>query len=1674
MKSNWRIWLTVLAVLLLGVFALDARTSAVAQQDPNGPTVQSSDPVTPKLSPALRDLPQTIPERKLDREEINPKKNPGLFLPDFGLTGTDTKNQDPLAPNGVNSGYTPAPIFTFEGQGNFNMYTPPDTTGDVGPNHYVQMVNVQTAVYNKSGTFLGSWPNNALWTGFGGPCENDNDGDPIVLYDDMADRWMLSQFAISTGLEQCVAISTTPDPTGTYYLYDFPMPDFPDYPKLGVWPDGYYMGTNTGYPNQYYAHVLDRASMLAGAPATRQSVGGNANFLMPADADGPTPPPAGMPGTFYTFYDGGYPNHPAGVDRLAIYEFDVDWATPANSTFGLVTELPIAGFNYTVCGFFAGDCVPQPAAAGGQKLDTVDPWPMVRLQYRNFGGYQAMVGNFTVDVDGTDWAGIRWFELRNPGAGWTLRQEGTFAPDADHRFMGSIAMDGSGNIALGYSVSSSSTNPAIRYTIHTMGDPLGTMQAEASMFEGGGVNQGPYDRWGDYSAMVVDPTDQCTFWYTNEYHDVPESSFMWNTRIGTFKVPGCTGGLGPTGTLDGNVYDSVTMTGIAGADIQATSPITYSGSTTSDANGDYAMMLPEYSGYDVTGSAYGYVPNTITSVGVVSGTTTTLDIPLTLATFYTVDGVVTDVNTGWPLYANIDINGYPGDSIWSDPETGYYSISLPEGITYTFDVAAWVPGYLPGGGDVGPLTADATENFALDVDVAACVAPGYTLDVNGTFSDFEGGVPPAGWTVVDNAGNGVVWTTIAGSGESGNYTNGSGEAATVSSDAFGTADFDTELQTNVFDTTGWPGMTLEYTVNYQNYANEDFLDVDISTDGGATWTNVLSWNEDHGAFRATPGEDVSLDLSANVGFANTVLRWHYYDPALDDWEWYAQIDDVLLGNVSCLPPADGGLVVGNVYDDNTLDALNGAMVDNKDGYTAEAVATPFDLAVDDAFYTIFSPSGSKTFTATLSGYATDVQSVTVVISDTVAQDFYLGAGWLDADPDSLHVTLDMGISTTVSLNLDNLGSAAADFDLQEVDDGFQPALVLSIPASDGNFPRGNAAPSAGAAPIAVMEGGVPLSDLLAPLGTVAYATEAANSFHTAFDLDVPEVLPNLGAFVPANFPGAGEFVNGLVYVADTGNIMYELDPATGAVLDTYPVTAPPGGETYSGMALDPTSGMVYASSTNISTSSIFTVDVETGIATLIGPITGSACNIAIAIDGTGQIYGYDICTDDFWAIDKNTGAGTSIGSIGFDANFGQGMGWDPATDQIYLVAFNSGTSQVELRIADRVTGNTVLMGVLGSTNPGGLVQLPWLGVPIGVDTDIPWLSEDPITGTISAAGTQMIDVTFDAGVPEVTQPGDYHATLKVKNDTPYGTLSVPVTMTVDTPADWGKLEGTVTGLGYCDLDPAALEDAEVIITDSGGVTSTLMTDPNGYFSRWLDEAGSPYAIGVSAAEHEVGYASGVSVSGGVTTTVDFDLRWLQPCVSVDPETYEVTVAQGYSTTVGLDIDNAGAVSTTFELVETNGGFVTTTLFVDMPGRSLDNNSMAKSGPETPSEREAYSFIMGPVTLSANTFDVLILTPDGDVSVLSAALAPFTDLSVTVWDAGTNGEPSVADLLAFDVVILGNDLLWNNMDKTIVGNNLADYIDQGGKIIEGLYIQSFDNWGFAGRYMTDGYSPFTLA
>jgi hypothetical protein len=455
----------------------------------------------------------------------------------------------------------PAPIITFNAQPNVNGVVPPDSNGTVGPNHVVTMVNLTFQIFDKSGnSLLGPTANNTIWSGFGGDCQTDNSGDPVVLYDKAADRWLFSQFTASgPTFFECVAISTTNDPTGSFFRYSIATgTNFPDYPKAGIWPDAYYFSTreflNTGPFAGVGAYALNRAQALAGNPNPQiisfltPPVGLGANVgdgLLPSDWDGPTPPPTGSPNFFVGSQDNNGP-YGATSDALNLYRFHADFANPPNSTFTLAATIPTAPFNSILglCPPNSRACIPQPGTT--TKIDHLGyrQRPLFRLAYRNFGDHEAMVTNQSVSAGNGpngEVSGIRWWEIRDPNGTPVIFQEGTYAPgltDGIHRWMGSIAMDNQGNIALGYSASNGSNPavfPSVRYTGRLAGDPLGQMTlGEADIVTGTGSQTTTLSRWGDYTSMSLDTDDQ-TFWHVNEWVPTTSSS-GWVIRVGAFKI----------------------------------------------------------------------------------------------------------------------------------------------------------------------------------------------------------------------------------------------------------------------------------------------------------------------------------------------------------------------------------------------------------------------------------------------------------------------------------------------------------------------------------------------------------------------------------------------------------------------------------------------------------------------------------------------------------------------------------------------------------------------------------------------------------------------------------------------------------------------------------------------------------------------------------------------------------------------------------------------------------------------------------------------------------------------------------------------------------------------------------------------------------------------------------
>jgi len=519
------------ALLAAGCGGQDINSSAEANIGP--PQLEVSAAVQHDVSPPLRNIVSAPSASNLKEHPIH----------SLALTGPMDAADPVVQPFfGIAATVTAGLSFPGIGNGDYGFSpnaAPPDTNGAVGATQYVQWVNESFAVFDKStGAIAAGFPKagNSLWAGFGGGCETNNDGDPIAQYDSIANRWILTQFSVSTTpFLQCVAVSTTADATGTYnrYAFSYGNTQFPDYPKLGVWPDAYYITFNIFNNGTTFAGAklcaYDRAAMIAGAAATQECFQLSSSFggVLPSDIDGTTLPAAGTPNPLVNF----------GSNSLNLFRFHADFATPANATLSGPTNFAVAPFTVACRG---GTCIQQPNTR--QQLDSLADRLMYRLAYRNNGGSESWVVNHSVKAGGNNHSqiiGVRWYELKGLGAGTpSVFQQGTFSPDSTSRWMGSIAMDKNGNIALGYSASSSSVFPSVRYTGRGPADPLGTMGAETVLKAGGGSQLPNLNRWGDYSAMRVDPVDGCTFWYTNEYLK-SSGTFNWSTWIGSFKLNGC-------------------------------------------------------------------------------------------------------------------------------------------------------------------------------------------------------------------------------------------------------------------------------------------------------------------------------------------------------------------------------------------------------------------------------------------------------------------------------------------------------------------------------------------------------------------------------------------------------------------------------------------------------------------------------------------------------------------------------------------------------------------------------------------------------------------------------------------------------------------------------------------------------------------------------------------------------------------------------------------------------------------------------------------------------------------------------------------------------------------------------------------------------------------------------
>ena len=1491
-QSMKKVFLLIPIIIIVISFLFSSGSAVQAEQlkvggEVNQPQQQTSEPMVihsihQDRSIALIDIPLPSQPEALSVQE--PFEMPSFQLPKAAPGSSALRSQgSQIMQSEQSSGSMPAPLQSFDGVENLFRGWPPDTQGDIGPDHYVQWINTSFAIWqinrtNQTATkVFGPVPGNTLFQGFGGACETTNHGDPITLYDSFADRWFMSQFALPNFPDgpfyECIAVSVSPDPTGAWYRYEFQMPvnKMNDYPKFGVWPDAYYMSVNQfngGSSTWGGAGVaaLERSMMLIGQPAKivyfdLYAVNSNFGGILPADFDGLLRPPEGSPGFFAEWDDGEWiPSQ----DALRLWEFHVDWSDPSQSSFGLSGNpnqvLPTFDVDPDMCSY-SRSCIPQPGT--NNRVDAISDRLMFRLQYRNFGMYQTLISNHTVDINGADQAGIHWFELRRLSASseWEMQQQGIHSPDPDHRWMGSIALDHVGNIALGYSVSSSSTFPSVRYAGRLVTDPSGELsQAEASLVAGSG-SQTQSNRWGDYSMMAVDPVDDCTFWYTQQYVAVTGTN-TWKTRIGSFRFPNCS--IGPQGKLQGTTTSSSTGLPLAGVSILARRDDGFTGQTNSQANGHYELLA--FPGnYAVEASKFGYLSQSFSDIQIMENQNIVLDIALTTAPTYTISGIVQDANTGWPIYSKISIPGTPFVPVWTNPITGAFDFSLPAGVTITLNIEAFLQGYTTSNFTLSPLSENINRNFSLPVESSICNAPGYEVNISPLyFSDFEGN-------------NGNLSLEGLSSWKWGMPTNGPANAKSgqkVWATGLISNYLDNEngyLKTPVIDLSVQPGLkpVIQWWQWLQTERNYDFATIEASKDGGNTWQPVygpVSGKVDSSWTLHT----IILDPSFAVN--NFQARFNLKtDQSINLAGWF--LDDLTIGGGSCQPPA-GGLVIGNVFDANTSSGLVDANIINGAGFSAISQATPLDPAVADGLFALYSPSGNQVVTATHTfGYEKATQSTVVPSGNTIGVDFQLLAGKLSISPEQFDVTLELGSNSNSTLIMDNLGGRPVEFSLIELEGGVVPLGPFETPGFAVKPFRQQMADSSQLSlpvpPVApVVDGGNVLrswspDNVLNPWG-VAYEAQGAriwvNSPGPGWDgkdrlyeftlqgdstgLSFPHESPH--QFGPADL--AYNWNTGKIWAmninSEVANCIYEIDPLLGY---TGQKICPGGGSGFQisqrGLAYDPTTDTWFAGGWNdmmiyrFNSEGVILAAISTEI-----PIAGMAYNpqsshlFILSNSNPTRVYILDV--------NENYGL---IGQFSISQGFGPQSG-----------------GGLEIDCEGNLWGIDQVSDMVYQFSSGERAEL--------CHFDVPWLVVQPNAGDIPANSPSQIDVDFTAN--SMDQPGDYNAQLKIRHNTPYLITNIPINLTVNPPPGWGKLAGQVTEFGYCDIQSKPSVDAQVFIESSSGASWTLQTDSNGYFRRWVDEAGSPYTVTVSKPELSSKIISNIIVTGGLTTTVEFDLHWI--------------------------------------------------------------------------------------------------------------------------------------------------------------------------------------------------------
>jgi N-acetylneuraminic acid mutarotase len=967
---------------------------------------------------------------------------------------------------------------------------------------------------------------------------------------------------------------------------------------------------------------------------------------------------------------------------------------------------------------------------------------------------------------------------------------------------------------------------------------------------------------------------------------------------------------GPHGVISGTVTDAATGKPIADAEVDVGSQPAYTSSA-----GTYSETVPVGS-YPVTAKDFGYQSQTVNGVQVTDGQTATENFALQALPSVTLTGTVTDGSgQGWPLYAKVSVPGSPA-STYTSPSTGRYTLTLPQNSSYNVTVDAVYPGYQQAQQSVQVATSNLTQNFSVPVDTSSCSALGYQFNYNGSTQTFDGSTVPAGWSVVNASGSTGGWV-FNNPGALSNNTGGSGNFAVAYSD-YNPAEENTELVSPVVDMSNDTTPYVQFNSDLEGWVN-DTESVDVSIDGGQTWTTV--WQST--GYPGKHGPDLeAIPLPMAAGQSQVQVRFHYVDTHGFWWE----LDNVFLGNRSC-GPTPGGLVEGVAKDGNTGAGVDGATVTSvpTPSDTVTTAPTTGDPNIGDGFYYMFVPgTGSQQFTAAKSLYTTATGTATVTAGAATPLNITMQAGQLSITPGSVSSTIAMGSSATQNLTFKDTGQAPVNVKLYEQPRGFtmlgQPSGATGAPiqrikgtfsplslAKAGNL-GGTSKPAAqpydapwttvANYPISIMDNAVatdPATGLVYSVGGINTNGITAAGYVYKPTTEQWTTLPSMQNVREA--PQAA-FINGKLYV--TGGYGVGDNPvATTEIYDPTSGTWSTGASipnAYAGASVAVLNGLMYVIGGCDQLYCGYT-DVQ-----VYNPATNSWSAAAsypqpIAWQGCGAINGEIYCaggttnatagTSNAYVYDPGSNSWSPIAPIpatlwgmGYTAANGQLLlsggvtdGDSTVTNQGYAYDPSSGswTALPNANYADyrggtgcgmyRIGGST-----LGYASQDTVEQLP--GYTACDTATVPWLSESQAGFTLNPGQQTTVTVTLNAGDASVTLPGAYTTGLQVSDDTPYTTSPVNVTMNVTPPKTWGKITGTVSGLA-CSHTTGPLTGAQVQV-DGSAADYTLTTNSNGQFEYWIDKSDNPLTV-IASQDSWQPQTAAEKIKAGATISANFTL-----------------------------------------------------------------------------------------------------------------------------------------------------------------------------------------------------------